>query len=234
VLAAALVLAPSVTSGQGRISGVVTDADAQPVPYAWVQLRDGASLSADEAGRFALDAPATGLVWIAAIGPGCAVAVDSVLVSGDRESAVRLQLPSPAGQTSRESTVAMSRAELAARNFRSVYEALRAMAPYMVSHLTGEVGGDRYVSNRAGRTFAGNQPLVFLDGIRLTDVTAAALEDIPIDDLERIEVARGASAAFRYGIGGASGVIVLTTTRAGQPLLPPDPATCEIPFPPRG
>ena len=102
----------------------------------------------------------------------------------------------------------------------------------MVSHLTGEIGGDRYVSNRAGRTFSSNEPIVTLDGIRLTQVSVAALEDIPIEGLERIEVARGASSGWRYGTGSAGGVIVLTTTRSGQPVTPADLASCDVPFPP--
>jgi outer membrane receptor for ferrienterochelin and colicin len=197
-------------------------------------MADGTQVSSDGRGRFVLDGVTIGVAWVAAVGPGCVVATDSVLVVAGREAVLRLRLPvSLADETLGESAVGMSRDELVARGFRSVYEALRAMAPYMVSHLTGEVGGDRYVSNRAGRTFGANAPIVILDGIRLTQVTVAALEDIPIEDLERIEVARSASAAWRYGIGSAGGAIVLTTARSGASPAEFDPTACEVSFPPR-
>jgi hypothetical protein len=229
LIAAALL--PGGATGQGRVSGVVTDANNAPLPFALVRLPDGVQMWADERGRFVVDGVSAGVTWIAGVGPECAVAMDSVVVTEGGNANVRLRIPDAPRTGAVESAVGMSRAELTARNFRSVYEALRAIAPYMVSHLTGEVGGDRYISNRAGRTFSGGEPIVILDGIRLTQVTVAALEDIPIEDLERIEVARGASAAWRYGIGSAGGAIVLTSTRSGQPIATVEPAACEVVFP---
>ena len=231
-------LVPATASGQrpfGSVTGVVVaEPSDRPVAGALVRLPGGRRAYVDERGAFQLDSVESGTTWIAAVAPGCLVGFGRVTVVEGRDAAVRLEVPSGralerAGAA--EGLVGLSRAEMRQRGFRSVYEALRVIAPYMVAHITGEVGGERRLSNRSARTFVSNEPLVVLDGIRLTSVSVAALEDFNIEDLERIDVARGAAAAWRYGLGSASGVIILTTTRAGAEGPGPDLAACQVVFP---
>ena len=66
-------------------------------------------------------------------------------------------------------------------------------------------------------------PLVFLDGIRLTDITV--LRMIPANNLFSIEVLTGPDATTRYGTSAVAGVILLETTLGGEDMhdLPPEP-----------
>ena len=70
-----------------------------------------------------------------------------------------------------------------------------------------------------GDTFSSNV-LVLVDGVRLNevDLSGADFSSIPLDQVERIEVIRGAN-AVRYGSGAVGGVINIRTRRAGaQPM----------------
>ena len=64
----------------------------------------------------------------------------------------------------------------------------------------------------------GNQPLIYLDGIRIDGATTAAgsaLDDINPDDIESIEIIRGPEAEALYGNKAAAGVIQIVT-KAGK------------------
>ncbi len=67
-----------------------------------------------------------------------------------------------------------------------------------------------------GDTYASNV-LVLVDGIRLNPADQAAPDysSLPLDQVERIEVIRGAN-SVRYGNGAVGGVINIITRRAGQ------------------
>jgi TonB-dependent SusC/RagA subfamily outer membrane receptor len=65
-----------------------------------------------------------------------------------------------------------------------------------------------------------NQPSIYLDGIRVTEMTTSGggtniLELIPADDVERIQVLRGPSADAYLGADAMNGVIVIET-RGGR------------------
>jgi len=64
-----------------------------------------------------------------------------------------------------------------------------------------------------------NDPLMVVDGVRLSGSTAAALADLPPEEVETIEVLKGPSATARYGTDGANGVIVVTTKRPSAERL---------------
>jgi len=232
------VVTPAVGLGQepvSRVTGVVVaEPGAQPIPYALVRLASGHRTHTDERGAFVLDSVPNGDSWIAAVVPGCRVGFSSVTSPEPGEVTVRVEVP-PGELEDRRGVadgalVGLSRNELRRRNFRSVYDALRAIAPYMVGHQSGNVGGSRSLANGSTTTFGSSEPLILLDGIRLTNASVASLEDFEVDDLERIEVARGPTAAWRYGIGGANGAVIMTTIRATA-ALETDLAACLISFP---
>lgn len=86
-------------------------------------------------------------------------------------------------------------------------------------------GGDTSVDLRGFGATADNNQVVVLDGIRLSeaDLTSPRLAGIPIESIERIEVLRG-SGAVLYGEGATGGVVVITT-KAGAGRQQPDGAT---------
>lgn len=81
--------------------------------------------------------------------------------------------------------------------------------------IRGRVPGVQVTGNsveiRGPNTFYGyNQPLYVVDGVPLQD--SKIVEDLPIEDIERVEFLKGPSAAI-YGSRGANGVIAIYTKR---------------------
>jgi len=86
-------------------------------------------------------------------------------------------------------------------------------------------GGNYNLDLRGFGSTAGSNQVIVLDGIRLNeaDMGATQLAGIHIDTVERIEVLRG-SGAVLYGEGASGGVIVITT-KAGMGRQRPNTAT---------
>lgn len=109
------------------------------------------------------------------------------------------------------------------------------LAGVTVSGGTGNSGGGAAIRLRGSTSVAlTNQPLIFIDGVRtrsdeyprngiFTGTTqrganayGSPLNDINPDDIERIEVVKGAAAATLYGTDAAAGVIQIFTKRGAQ------------------
>ncbi len=97
-----------------------------------------------------------------------------------------------------------------------------APAPSTVQALQGKVAGVTVVQAgglpgsgaairlRGSTSFLGNQaPMVVLDGV----ITNTNLADINVNDIESLEVVKGAAAAALYGSRAGNGVLVITTKR---------------------
>lgn len=86
-------------------------------------------------------------------------------------------------------------------------------------------GGEYRLDLRGFGTTALSNQVVVLDGVRLTepDLVGPRLAGIPIESVERIEVLRG-SGAVLYGEG-ATGGVILVTTRAGAGRQGPNSAS---------
>ena len=91
-------------------------------------------------------------------------------------------------------------------------------AGLLVNQVGGQPGQDGYLQLRSATSLAnGQQPLIIVDGIYMN--TGDALVDINPDDIEKIEVLKGAAAASFYGSQGANGVIQVFTRRGrGLPV----------------
>ena len=80
-------------------------------------------------------------------------------------------------------------------------------------------GGDKNagIDLRGMGDTAGSNVLVLVDGVRLNelDLSGADLSTVPLSQIERIEVVRGAG-SVRYGDGAVGGVINIRTRRASQ------------------
>ena len=78
---------------------------------------------------------------------------------------------------------------------------------------TGEPGAAPNIKLRGATSIGGRQdPLVIVDGT----ITRATLADIAGDDIERIEVVKGAAASSLYGSDAANGVIQVFTKRGAN------------------
>lgn len=138
-------------------------------------------------------------------------------------------------QSSRTQGNAVSNIDAAARvqntAVANVSDLLVAKAPgvqVLGSSMTG--GGQRIRIRGQNSLSLNNEPIVVIDGVRMTSDNNSAsigiggtnpsrLSDLNPEEIERIEIVKGPSAATLYGTDAANGVIVVTTKRgsAGRP-----------------
>ncbi len=97
------------------------------------------------------------------------------------------------------------------------------VAGMSVNSASGTAGGARTVRIRGPASISlSNQPLVFIDGVRVVETssgmgiggqTTDRLNDLNPDDIESIEVVKGPAAATLYGADASTGVIQIITKR---------------------
>ncbi len=98
------------------------------------------------------------------------------------------------------------------------------IAGVYVKPTSGNVGGGFRFNVRASAGLNGNeQPVIYVDGVRVDNSQWSGagvggqgiglLADLNPEDIEKIEVLKGAAGAASYGTGGSNGVILITTKR---------------------
>ena len=99
-------------------------------------------------------------------------------------------------------------------------EALQGQAPGVrVQSYTGAPSGGTNITVRGlGTITAGNQPLYVIDGIPMGNNSGQGMESNPLasinpQDIESMEILKGASATAIYGSRGANGVVLITTKK---------------------
>jgi TonB-linked SusC/RagA family outer membrane protein len=121
-------------------------------------------------------------------------------------------------------------AQIARSNEPNIVNALAAKAPNVqVVSSSGAPGASSYIRIRGIRSLSGNaQPLFVVDGIPIDNSTSIngsnlsgantpnRASDIDPNDVETIDILKGAAAAAIYGARAADGVILITTKR-GHP-----------------
>jgi len=120
-------------------------------------------------------------------------------------------------------------AEIAASTAPTFSELLQARLPGLRVLRSGGMASDgSLVMLRGPISFMQTLPLVIVDGVRVDAeqadtipvfgaVSPSRLDDLPVEDIARIEVLSGAAAAT-YGDGAAGGVILVTTRSGGGRL----------------
>ena len=116
---------------------------------------------------------------------------------------------------------------------RTMSELLAARVPGVsVQRSSGAVGASSWISMRDAGAVQGFDPLVIVDGVRrVATITSfnvfngsrlevsgerlapSPIDDIPVEQVERVEILRGPAAAARYGRDAKYGVIIVTTKR---------------------
>ena len=156
-----------------------------------------------------------------------AISLDEVVVTGTGGSARKREVGNSIGQ------VKASDIPEVPSNVSQMITS--RVAGVNVSGGTGNSGGGSSIRLRGSTSVAlTNQPLIFIDGVRtrsdeyprngiFTGTTqrganayGSPLNDINPDDIERIEVVKGAAAATLYGTDAAAGVIQIFTKRGAQ------------------
>lgn len=156
------------------------------------------------------------------------VALDAVVVTG-----------TAGGQARREIGNAVTRVDAAAATelgtISNVQQLLNARAPgVFVNPSSGVVGGGSRVRIRGASSLSlTNEPLVYIDGVRVNAAPATGpvnqgfssgagqsggisrINDLNPDDIESIEVIKGPAAATLYGTEASGGVIQIITKKGG-------------------
>ena len=87
------------------------------------------------------------------------------------------------------------------------------LAGVMVKSAYGTPGGGATIKMRGATSLTGSSsPLILVDGI----MVQTNLADMNVDDIESVEVVKGAAAAALYGSKAANGVVVVTTKRGNN------------------
>lgn len=214
-----------------QISGTVKDAKTGAIiPGAGVKLKNtNVSTSSDEAGKFTLRVPATGILEISYIGfDKQEITLTSSLVynatltesSETLEGVVVVGYGTMRKKDLTGSIVQIIPDNIANENPKTVQDILRGTPGLSVGYDASAKGGGSMQLRGQRSVYTGgghNEPLIVLDGM----VFYGELSEINPDDIGQIDVLKDASAAAIYGSRAASGVIIITTKKGkqGKPVI---------------
>ncbi|WP_058833694.1 TonB-dependent vitamin B12 receptor [Luteimonas abyssi] len=144
-----------------------------------------------------------------ALAAGAAVDLDEIIVTGTRVPVALADSVSPAQ--------VIDRAEIERTQAPNLPELLRGRAGINLTN----AGGPGAQTSLFMRGAGSNQILVLIDGIRIGSATAGlpALQDIPVEQIDRIEIVRGPHSSL-YGADAIGGVIQIFTRRDRGTVLP--------------
>lgn len=234
LLALALVFgaaAPSAAAQESLIRGTIKDPARQPVPLAAVVVEGPLAVpivtSSDARGAFEVTVPGPGRYIVRArvpglgavrpieVPPGATVQadLDLRLTSVDESVVVTaVQVDQPLTRVPDSTTVIDGRT-LAARQQFTLGQALRSV-PGVVVQQNGGPGAVTSLFTRGGES---DYTLVLIDGVRANAFGGGIdLSQMPLADVERVEVVRGPQSAL-YGADAIGGVVQILTRTGGPP-----------------
>lgn len=203
-----------------QVTGTVEDSNGSPVIGASVIVKGTTNGTVtDMDGQFKLSAPAGSTLVITFIGykdyEVKAQPKVNVTLQEDSELLDDVIVTGVARGTSREklsfSVEKVSKTALKEVTGTSVAATLSGKMPGIkVLPTSGDPNSEPIIQLRGAISFAStDQPLIIVDGI----VTGGSLKEINMEDVENIEVIKGAAAASFYGAKAAGGVVSITTKR---------------------
>jgi TonB-dependent starch-binding outer membrane protein SusC len=234
---------PAMAQDTGSIRGQVTDAQTLR-PLVGVQVTvPGTGLGAltSSEGRYEVRGVTPGEVQVRAMMLGFAESVQTVTVSagdvanldfGLRPTALALDevIVTGTGRPTERRRLSTDIAVLGedliqASGATNVTELLQGRVPgAQVNAVGAQPGSTGLMSFRGPSSALADQtPVIYIDGVRVDNsrfgggggVQTSALADLPLSDIERVEVTRGGAASTLYGADAAAGVIQIFTRRGG-------------------
>jgi len=238
---------------QGTIEGAVIEADGgDPIPGVNIVIEEldlGAATGPD--GRYAIEQVPAGTHLVTARFIGYRTETRSIdLSTGDtatldfrlEEEALGLDelvVTGEAGQARRKevgnaiSQINPAEIQKPSLDMEGVLQG--EVTGMIMSQASGMAGSGSYIRLRGNSSVTqGNQPLVYIDGVRVRsegyaknvppvgysgrsgNVAASPLNDINPNDIERVEVIKGAAATTLYGTEASAGVIQIFTKQGGE------------------
>jgi TonB-dependent starch-binding outer membrane protein SusC len=223
-LATATLSDPLLAQGTGRVTGLVTGDNGQPIEGVQLTLantRYGALSNAS--GRYTISGVPAGEYQLRAQRIGWRPVTQAVSVRDGAATTADVRMEAQAtsltatvvvGYTTQlrrdisDATAGVDAAVIQNQQVATVEEALRGRLAGVQINASGEPGRPAQVVIR-GQNFLGNPtPLYVVDGMYLRQNP-----NLNPDDIESMEVLKDASAAAQYGAQAANGVIVIRTRR---------------------
>ena len=231
--------------GQGGISGVVLDENGGPLPGANVVIENTSTgVSTDFDGNFTINANSGQVLVISYIGYNSEYITvgnqDSITISlqldNELEEVVVTALGFAAVRDQQGSTSSVIATDDVIRSAEpTVVNALSGKASGVrITRSNGDPGAGSTIRIRGANTIDGSiQPLIIVDGVPMDNTTSYAggnnitgsnggvtqgsrLNDINPNDIESVQVLKGASAGALYGSKAANGVVVITTKKGSR------------------
>jgi len=197
------------------ISGVITDAKGEPIIGANV-LEKGSTNGTitDLDGKFSLSVPSKSTLVISYIG----YTTKSIVVGNQNIINIQLEedthnlnevVVTALGIKREEKALGYAVQKVGGDNFSTIKPV------DVATSLTGKVAGlniqnSPEFNSAPSISLRGSEPLLVIDGVPYGNVS---LKDIAADDIESIDVLKGATASALYGARGGAGAIMVTTKR---------------------
>ncbi|MCC7243827.1 MAG: TonB-dependent receptor [Acidobacteria bacterium] len=225
----------SATAAQGgRVRGIVRDPDRRPIPQATVTLEgplagQASSTSSDADGAFEVAAPVAGRYVVRGRIEGLEATTVVEVTAGEvaradldlRLTAVGESLVVTAAQVdlplSRvpDSTTVIDARTLDLRQQFTLGQALQSV-PGVIVQQNGGTGAVTSLFTRGGES---DYTLVLIDGVRANAFGGGIdLSQVPLADVERVEVVRGPQSAL-YGADAIGGVVHILTRAGAAPSV---------------
>ncbi len=227
----AMLLAIGVVSAQTRlITGKVTDGKGAPVSGATVKTQGGTSVAADENGNFKINAQSGEVLTVTSTDFGTATAKVGTgssleIVLERKENKLEEVVVTALGirRPSKEigyATAKVTSAELNQGKTVNLQNGLTGkISGLSITTVNSGVTADTKINLRGIRSLTGNNsPLLVVDGI---PTPIGYISSINPNDVQDVNVLKGASSAAIYGPDGVNGVILVTTRRGtrGAPVV---------------
>lgn len=221
-----------------RVTGTVTDADNTPLSGVSVVVQGGSQgTSTDSKGKFSINAPTNGTLVFTSIGFGvqniniAGKSVFNVQLSSDNKTLNTVVVTALGLQRTAKSityaTQNVSGEELTKVIDANLINSLAGKAAGVVITAGNGPGASSRVILRGSKSITGNnQPLYVIDGVPMSNANGPqgtslngtrdagdAISNINPEDIESLQILKGASAAALYGSQAANGVILITTKK---------------------
>lgn len=244
-------LAPEqgLAQAEGRLVGTVRSQAGEPVEGATVLLQ-GTDIGTftDQDGRYSLTA-AAGEYTVRVQAIGFAASRRTVTISAGQSATLDFNLSTRAVEL-QNLLVSLAAAEVQAKELGTDIETINAAeviedatisdfsdllnsrAPGVsISETSGDAGTASKIRIRGATSLTqDNNPLVYIDGVRVSNATGegpraidqgdgqtvSRLDDINPQDIEDIQILKGPTAAAQYGSEAAAGVVIIRTKRGQQ------------------
>ncbi len=205
---------------QFKVSGVVTDENGAPIPFASIVVKGTTiGVAADADGKFAINAPSSKSVLLfSSIGyageevPVGGKATITVALGPDKEALDEVMVVAY-GQATKSSFTG-SAGKVKGEKIELVpsinpINTLNGTTPGLRMTATGgQPGEDAKITIRGvGSINGSNEPLIVMDGM----IYEGSMSNIPSSDIESITVLKDAASTALYGARAANGVIMITT-----------------------